>query len=484
MARQQAVRIDRSTNTKSFKITCPNHHTETSAMSSFCSMQLKDIFKILGVLLVPLTLGVATTLLSIQQTQLNQENRQKDTDIAQKQRQQDAHLANQAENERILATYLNDISTLLLDKNTTLDKDSVASSVVRAKTLTTLLQLDVERKRQIILFLYETKLIMRNSEQPPVNLFDADLDNLDMSLPRSKRKLYKTYEVLQIQLRGASLVNSSFAWRRLDFSDFSQTDLTIADFTSTDLSYVDFSYALLSKTDFTNATVSKAIFAYANLSGSNLSDEQLSTTLTFQGAFFLNGTTASLKDLVRNGDAEQTCSNTSTVSPLGWIVTNGSISAILRPQNRSDPNNKCYFSSLSPHDISVMYQVVDLRDYSKWIMNKRAFYGFKITLSGTNYGQYHMIVNLRYISSTGRILEKVTICPRSIHDEHCDWTSLVYQEPLFTLYRDLYSNGKTDTKSMDIEIIFKRRSDNGVILSADNVITSCDNIVFNVYLTP
>ncbi|CAF3919801.1 unnamed protein product [Rotaria sordida] len=317
MTSQHAVPVDWFMNTKSFTVVCPNHHAEPATISSFCSMQLKDILKILGVLLVPLTLGVATTVLSMQKTHLSQENRQKDIDIAQQQRQQGAYLADQAEKERILATYLYDISMLLLSNNGTLDKGSIIPSVVRAKTLTTLLQLDTQRKRQIILFLYETKLIMRNNEQPPINLVDADLDNLDMGLPKSKQKLYKIYEVLQIQLHGASLVNSSFAWRRLDFSDFSQTYLTNADFTWTDLSHVDFSYALLSKTDFTNATVSKAIFAYANLSGSNLSDEQLSTTLTFQSALLPNGTTAPLKNLVKNGDAEETCSNTSTGSPLG-----------------------------------------------------------------------------------------------------------------------------------------------------------------------
>ena len=367
MASQQLLRIDQSTNTKPFTIICPNHHVKHSTLSSFVSMQLKDILKIVGALLVPLTLGVATTMLSIQQTHLHQVNRQKDIDIAQKQRQQDANLADQAERERILATYLYDISMILLNNNGTFDKSSVISSVVRAKTLTTLLQVDVLQKRQIVLFLYETKLIMQNNEQSLINLFDADLDNLDLSLPKSKQKLYKTYEVLQIQLRGASLANSSFVWRRLIFSDFSQADLTNADFTWSDLSHVDFSYALLCNTDFTKAIVSKAIFAYANLSGSNLSDEQLSTALTFQGAVFLNGTTAPLKNLVINGDAEQTCSYPSNVSPAGWVVTNGSISAIMCPQNQSELKNECYFSSSSEKNISAMHQDVDLRDYSKWI---------------------------------------------------------------------------------------------------------------------
>ncbi|CAF0982072.1 unnamed protein product [Rotaria sp. Silwood1] len=279
---------------------------EISSKSSFYHIQLKDIFKIIGVLLVPLTLAII---------------------IAQKQRQQDVDLAAQAEQERVLATYLQDLAALLLNKNTTFDKNSAASSVVRAKTLTTLIKMDAQRKRQVILFLYEAKLIKRNSKYASINLFDADLDNLDMSLSESKSKYYKTYDIMDIQLRGASLVNSSFKWCHLDFSDFSQADLKDANFQYAKLSNADFSYAHLSNTDFTMANVSKAIFAYANLSNSSLSDEQLSTALTLQGAILPNYTTAPMKNLIINGDAEQKCSNNYAVFPSDWVLINGSISA-------------------------------------------------------------------------------------------------------------------------------------------------------------
>ncbi|CAF4015327.1 unnamed protein product, partial [Rotaria sp. Silwood1] len=111
------------------------------------------------------------------------------------------------------------------------------------------------------------------------------------------------------------------------------------------------------------ANVSKAIFAYANLSNSSLSDEQLSTALTLQGAILPNYTTAPMKNLIINGDAEQKCSNNYAVFPSDWVLINGSISAVWHPQNKMELNNKCFFSSLSHHDISVMHQIVDLRDY-------------------------------------------------------------------------------------------------------------------------
>ncbi|CAF2260461.1 unnamed protein product [Rotaria magnacalcarata] len=389
---------------------CLNRDTQISSQSSFFYFQLKDIFKILGVLLVPLTLGVATTLLSIQQTKLNQKNRENDIDIAQKQRQQDVFLAVQAEKERILATYLQDLATLLLDKNIIFDKNSAVSSIVRAKTLTTLIQMDAPRKRQVILFLYEAKLIKRNSKYALINLFDADLDNLDMSLSESKIKHYKTYEKIDIQLRGASLVNSSFKWRHLDFSDFSQADLKGTNFQYADLSNVDFSYAHLSNTDFRMANVSKAMFAYANLSNSSITDEQLSTALTLQGAILPNHATAPVENLIMNGDAEQRCSNNHAVFLPNWTLTNGSISAVWRPQSKTELNSKCSFSSLSHHDISAMHQTVDLNDYVDWLFNGRTLYGFQITLSGTRNGKHYVIINLRHRSSDGKILENITIC--------------------------------------------------------------------------
>ncbi|UJR06639.1 hypothetical protein I4U23_010923 [Adineta vaga] len=415
---------DQSTNTELFNNESSNQSTISLAINHFWHMDFKDTLKIVGTLLVPLVLGIATTVLSVQHAKLSEKNRENDLKIAWQERQQDAYLADQSENERILATYLHDISMMLLDKNMTLDKFHVVSSIIRAKTLTTLLQLDSKRKRQVIIFLYETKLIAKESDYPSINLFDAELDNLDMNLPKLRQSQYSVYNVLQIQLRGVSLINSSFRYRNLDFSDFSQADLSSSDFSWTQLPHVDFRFALVNDVDFTKAKVSKAVFTYANLNRSNISDEQLSTVLTFQGAILPNGTTASLKNLLINGDAEYTCSHNTATLPYGWIVQNG------------------------------------------------------------KNGQIDIIVNLRHLTSNGTVLEKITICSRSTHDEYCDHSALLYQSPYFTLYRDLISNGKIETKSTRVEILFKLRTINNYKLLEKADIASCDNIAFHIYLSP
>jgi uncharacterized protein YjbI with pentapeptide repeats len=373
-------------------------------------MRLKDILKIAGALLVPLILGIAATILTLEDKKSNEKNRLKDIDIAQQQRQQALYLADQAEKERILATYLQDISALLLQKNDTWEKNSITSTVVRAKTLTTLRQLDIERKRQVIFFLYEMELINRKRTYQSIDLFDAKLDNLDMSLPKWKQKFDRKDDNLQILLHGVSLVNSSFTFRRLYQSDFSNTDLTDADFTYAEAGYADFSYTIMHRTDFTNAFVDKALFSYANLTDSNISDKQLLTALSFQGATFPNGTMAPLKNLLVNGDAEQSCSNNHAVVSYPWDIMDGSISAILRPSNEAELNNKCYFSSLSSENVSIMYQEIDLRDYSIWISNKKQSYGFNITFFGIENGTHDIIVNIREFSSNRTMLKKKTLC--------------------------------------------------------------------------
>jgi uncharacterized protein YjbI with pentapeptide repeats len=205
-------------------------------------------------------------------------------------------------------------------------------------------------------------------------------------------------------------VNSSFTFRRLYQSDFSNTDLTDANFTHAEAGYADFSHTIMHRTDFTNAFVDKALFSYADLTDSNISDKQLLTALSFQGAIFPNGTTAPLKNLLVNGDAEQSCSNSHAVVSYPWDIMDGSISAILRPSNEAELNNKCYFSSLSPENISIMYQEIDLGDYSIWISNKKQFYGFNITFFGIENGTHDIIVNIREFSSNRTMLKKKTFC--------------------------------------------------------------------------
>ncbi|CAF5089779.1 unnamed protein product, partial [Rotaria sp. Silwood1] len=146
-------------------------------------MQFKDILSVTGILLVPLMLSVVTMTLTIQNTIDAKENRDKDLDIAQRERDQTADLAEEERQDNRLTEYLNDISTLMFSTQP-------LDPLLRAKTMSVLRQLDVKRKREVILFLYEAKLIQSdmNSGNPIISLQEVNLDNVDFSDLRPPRR--------------------------------------------------------------------------------------------------------------------------------------------------------------------------------------------------------------------------------------------------------------------------------------------------------
>jgi len=90
------------------------------------------------------------------------------------------------DNQREIAVqkYIDDLSTLLMDKHLGSSTDSVLENVARTRTLSTLRSLDGPRKSILLQFLQESQLISR--DQPIVvlsgaNLRDADLRNADLS---------------------------------------------------------------------------------------------------------------------------------------------------------------------------------------------------------------------------------------------------------------------------------------------------------------
>ncbi|CAF1253070.1 unnamed protein product [Rotaria sordida] len=323
--------VDSSTNTESIL-----------TKSSFWNMQFKDILKVTGVLLVPLMLGVATLMLTIQNTKDAKENREKDFLIAQREREQTAYLAEEERQDKRLTKYLNDISTLVFS-NQTLDP------LLRAKTLNVLRQLDAQRKREVILFLYDAKLIRTdiNSGIPIISLQDVNLDNVDFSDLRSPytQRTSNFYYDTHINLRGVFLRNTSFQRRTLCRSDLAQTDCTHADFSSADLSEVDFSYAKLIECNFENARFDSVNLQNANLSQSNITDEQLATALTYQGAILPNRTVAKNKNLLINDG----CINdrSKNLSGTHWMVANGSQQADSR---FCDGNSKMCINGICSFD--------------------------------------------------------------------------------------------------------------------------------------
>jgi hypothetical protein len=152
--------------------------------------------------------------------------------------------------EVALQRYFEDVGELLIEKplRRAGPKDNL-STVVRAQTLSVLVGCHPDRKRILLLFLYESGLIDRR--KPVVDLRGADLGGAFLSRTRLRLAF----------LSGANL---------------READLREADLGGADLSRANLIEANLSGANLSGANLIEAFLRGANLSGANLSGASLS----------------------------------------------------------------------------------------------------------------------------------------------------------------------------------------------------------------
>jgi hypothetical protein len=215
--------------------------------TGFRGMTVRDWLQLL---VVPLALVVIGFWFTMQQDARQQR-------IETQRAEAERELAEQRAQDEALQAYLDQMSTLLLERDLRLSTEKNATedskearSLARARTLTVLTRLDPERKTQVMQFLAEAELIqtVEGREpvvvQPVVVLAGAEL---------SGAKLYGA------QLYGAELVGA---------------DLRGADLRGADLSGAYLSNATLYRADLSGADLSDAYLSGTNLRGANLSGVQ------------------------------------------------------------------------------------------------------------------------------------------------------------------------------------------------------------------
>jgi uncharacterized protein YjbI with pentapeptide repeats len=133
---------------------------------------------------------------------------------------------------------------LLLDKDLlNHHKDAPASKLARAWTVTVLETLGPQRKRSLMRFLYESRLI--DTDQPII--------------PLQRARLIK-----------ASLANSLLVGANLEGAWLREADLNGTNLKNSNLRCADLTNADLSNTDLSNAELRDAELRDADLSGANL----------------------------------------------------------------------------------------------------------------------------------------------------------------------------------------------------------------------
>ncbi|CAF0977706.1 unnamed protein product [Didymodactylos carnosus] len=296
----------------------------------------------LSSILVPVMFGVFTIVTTIQQQHIARQNREKDRDLAKEQRAEDNKLADDVRMNNVLNGYFEEMSDIFTNKNISFD-NTMTLTMIRAKTVTSLNQLDPTRKSIIIKFLYETKAITkRNTITFSVDLTDAELNNINMS-SQTKTNANLRYLVFS----GVSLVNASFRNRDLAYSNFSFSYLTKANFQHSNLFGVNFHGASLQQASFDNANVSSADFTNTDLSGSNINDTQLLLAFSISNGILPNGTYGINRNLLLNPGGED--------SPRAEVSC--------QPNKKTSPNpsdSHSYYSCLDNGTVKLEHCSVNL----------------------------------------------------------------------------------------------------------------------------
>ncbi len=140
--------------------------------------------------------------------------------------------------------------------------------IARAYVLSALRQLDPERKRDLLAFLYNANLI--SGDQPVVALSEADLSRADLShLDLSSLNLSGA-NLSGANLSNAKFVKASFVLTNLDGANLSQADLTGANLEEADLQGASLYKTVLSNADLFHATHTQALPEASTLSGAKL----------------------------------------------------------------------------------------------------------------------------------------------------------------------------------------------------------------------
>ena len=213
-------------------------------------------------LIVPLALVVIGFVFTMQQDARQQKIEDQRAQQAQKIESQRAEaerdLQEQRAQQATLQTYLDQMGTLLLDRDLrTSSENSDVRRLARARTLVVLDALGSGRQSRVLRFLDETELIQaRPPDRPPIiSLKYASLRNFELA----GKQL----------LRGTDLTQASLSGAELAETDLEGTDLSGAHLGGADLSSANLRDAKLSGAYLTDTNLSGA-----DLSGADLSDAQ------------------------------------------------------------------------------------------------------------------------------------------------------------------------------------------------------------------
>jgi len=267
----------------------------------------KTLWEWLGLLIIP-------TMLAAGAFWLNQRQKQHEDQIQQAQKEREETAAIQRAQDEAVRAYLDQMSNLMVDKELRKNlgqepENSDLRRLAQARTLAILLGLDQDRKRRPLKLIYELSLIMK--EEPILNLKNAGLDTADLSEITLHDACLREVDLRLANLSGADLKGSDLGGadlRGANLSDANLSDTVLAGanllpydetrpaklnapslLNGADPSDVDSGNDHLKPTNLRGADLSNADLSGAYLTGAGVSEEQLDTCKSLQGATMPDG---------------------------------------------------------------------------------------------------------------------------------------------------------------------------------------------------
>jgi uncharacterized protein YjbI with pentapeptide repeats len=247
----------------------------------------KTFWDWLHLLIVPLMLALVTVAFTWQQDARQHRIEDDRFRQAQKIENQRAEAEREIQDQRaqndMLQAYLDQMGTLLLNRNLrSANADSNVRNVARARTLTTLAALDPYRKQKVMRFLNETKLIQASSPdgKPVISLSYAELEGVRLGHQGQQGSFdLKGIVLINADLRNVGMLNADIPGSNLSEADLSGAVLTNANLHGANLTGTDLTDADLTDTDLTDT----------DLTDAEVTNDQLEQAKSLEGATMPNG---------------------------------------------------------------------------------------------------------------------------------------------------------------------------------------------------
>ena len=176
--------------------------------------------------------------------------------------------------EALLQAYFDRMEVLLIEKGLRHSESGAeVRHIARARTVTTLQRLDLERQRQVFWFLYESRLLGNQNTERIVDVSDVDWSSIDLS------NGYLEYiDLRDVDLSHASLQATDLRGANLESTILCQANLQGANLRGANLRNADLTQAKLMGADLVGADLEGAILHEANLQESDLKGAKLHGT--------------------------------------------------------------------------------------------------------------------------------------------------------------------------------------------------------------